>query len=126
MRPLVVNSMRVMNAMRAIALGWAAAALLLAGGCAIQTGTADEATATKTDGLSVATPADPAPPSAPTTGDKGKGAPLPLDPGTPVMTTGGGPNEPDPSPWRGNAALGGPNEPDPSPWRGPSEAVKSR
>lgn len=123
MRPLVVNTMRVMNTMRAIALGWAAAALLLAGGCAIQTGTAEEATASKTDRLSVASPADPAPPGA-AAGGATKGGPGPVDPGAPVMST--GPNEPDPSPWKnGNAATGGPNEPDPSPWRG-VEAIKSR
>ncbi len=124
MRPSVVNTMRVMNAMRAIALGWAAAALLLAEGCAIQTGTADEATGSKTDRLSVASPSDPTPPSAPA-GQQNKGAPPAVDPGAPVMT--GGPNEPDPSPWKAdNVTVGGPNEPDPSPWRGSSEAIKSR
>lgn len=123
MRPRIVNTMRVMNAMRAIALGWAAAALLLAGGCAMQTGTADEATASKTDQLSVVTPADPAAPPAAPQGGQQKAKPQPTDPGAPVMNA--GPNEPDPSPWKGgNAELGGPNEPDPSPWRG-LETVKS-
>ena len=124
MRPSVVNTTRVMNAMRAIALGWATAALLLAGGCAIQTGTADEATASKTDRLSVASPADPTPPGVPA-GQKNTGTPPTVDPGAPVMAA--GPNEPDPSPWKGgNATVGGPNEPDPSPWRSSSEVINSR
>jgi hypothetical protein len=127
MRPRIVNAMRVTNAMRAIALGWATAALLLAGGCAMQTGTAEEASASKTDQLTVATPTDPAAPStAPQTGQENKATPQPADPGAPAMSS-GGPNEPDPSPWKGDNAALGPNEPDPSPWRGTLEtATKSR
>ncbi len=96
----------------------------------MQTGTPEEATASRTDRLSVATPADPAAPAAPpgvpqSDENQKKANPQPVDPGAPVMTGGGGPNEPDPSPWKGGTGeMGGPNEPDPSPWRG-LETVKS-